>query len=313
MSVSYKNMKAFLQVAQSNTFAEAAEQLCISQPALSTAIKNMEAQLEGKLFVRTTRKIELTPEGRIFLPKVKRVLEDYDGVIDDVKTLFTAQQGSLVISSMPSFAEGHLAELIAKFTLFHPNINIRILDVVMERVIENVVAERADIGFVFEPPQRQGISFNALFNDQFCLVMPKNHILANNNNIHLNDLCNIPFISMNRGSSIRQWIDQALLSNKIELKTALEASQLGTIGQIVSRGLGVSIVPQLCVEQMESRKLICRPIVDLKINKQVGTIVKSPSNLSVAATLFNDFLNSQSDIEDDVFSTLTDPHDSAKP
>jgi DNA-binding transcriptional LysR family regulator len=86
--VSYKNMRAFVEVAQAATFADAAKRLFLSQPALSASIKNMEIQLGGKLFIRTTRRIELTPEGRAFLPQAKRVLADYDASLEDVKALF---------------------------------------------------------------------------------------------------------------------------------------------------------------------------------------------------------------------------------
>ena len=63
MSISYRNMQAFLCVAESATFAEAAEKLFVTQPALSSSIKKMEEQLGGQLFSRTTRRVQLTPEG----------------------------------------------------------------------------------------------------------------------------------------------------------------------------------------------------------------------------------------------------------
>jgi LysR family carnitine catabolism transcriptional activator len=124
--VSYKNMRAFIEVAQSATFAEASKRLFLSQPALSTAIKNMETQLGGKLFTRTTRRIQLTPEGINFLPKAKRVLADYDAALEDVRNLFKVQQGSLTVSAMPSFAEGQLAQLLQGFVAQNANVNIRI-------------------------------------------------------------------------------------------------------------------------------------------------------------------------------------------
>ena len=68
MNVSYRQLQAFLQVAQSATFAEAAQKMFLSQPALSSAIKKMEEQVGGPLFSRTTRKVQLTPEGQDFLP-----------------------------------------------------------------------------------------------------------------------------------------------------------------------------------------------------------------------------------------------------
>ena len=74
MNVSYRQLQAFVQVAQSSTFAEAAQKMCLSQPALSSAIKKMEEQVGGALFSRTTRKVQLSPEGQDFLPTAIRLM-----------------------------------------------------------------------------------------------------------------------------------------------------------------------------------------------------------------------------------------------
>lgn len=291
--ISYKNMRAFVEVAQSNTFAEAAQNLFLSQPALSTAIKNMESQLGGKLFIRSTRRVELTPEGKLFLPKVQRVLVDYDGAIDDVKALFKAQQGSLVISAMPSYASGPLPEIIHTFTTQYSNITIRVLDVVMEKVIDNVKQQRAELGFVFAPQSMQGLVFEPLMNDKFCVVMPKNHSLAKNKNCCLHDLLPFAFVGMNRESSIRKWLDEAILNADISLNTVAEASQLSTIGQLVLSNIGIAIVPQLCKQEMQNKGLRCLDLIDLSFNKQIGVIFREQENLSIAAKAMLTMLKKQ--------------------
>ncbi|MDT0594407.1 LysR family transcriptional regulator [Glaciecola petra] len=293
--ISYKNMKAFIEVAQSATFAEAAEKLYLSQPALSTSIKNMEEQLGGKLFIRSTRKVELSPEGRIFLPNAKRVLADFDGAIDDVKALFSAQTGSIVISAMPAFAEGQLAQIINGFNNKHANIAIRILDVVMEQAIENVRAGRAELGFVFKPQNIQGLHFTPLFTDEFCLVVPAKHVLATQKTCTLNQMSKFPMVAMNRESSLRMWLDAALNAANCKVNIVSEATQLGTIGQIVSQGLGIAIVPQLCRQQMQNKGLVCVPIKDLRLSKEVGVITLQNAKqqnlkLSTAGQRFYEYL-----------------------
>lgn len=290
--VSYKNMRAFVAVATSSTFAEAAQKLFISQPALSSAIKNMESQLGGKLFSRSTRKVELTPEGRSFLPKVQRVLADYDGAISDVKALFTAQKGSLVISAMPSFAEGPLPQIIQLFSKRYPNISIRVLDVVMEQVIDNVLKERAELGFVFAPQTLQGLAFTKLLTDKFCVIMPVDHPLASGISCNLSQLVVFPFIAMNRESTVRRWLDEIMHEAHIALNIVAEASQLGTIGQLVANNVGIAIVPQLCKLQMQSKGLVCLPIDDLSLVKEIGVIYKTKGNLSVAGAALLAFLQS---------------------
>ncbi|MFW8589504.1 LysR family transcriptional regulator [Glaciecola sp. 2405UD65-10] len=281
--ISYKNMRAFVEVAKSNTFAEAAQKLFLSQPALSSAIKNMESQLGGQLFIRSTRRVELSPEGKLFLPKAQRVLIDYEGAIDDVKALFTAQQGSIVVSAMPSFASGPLPQILQTFTQQFSNISIRILDVVMEKVIDNVKQQRAELGFVFTPPALEGLSFQPLMSDSFCVVMPQFHPLAKKESCRLQEIAEFPFVAMNRESSIRKWLDTAMAQANISLKIITEASQLSTIGQLVASNIGISIVPQLCKHEMQNKGLVCLNVSDLAFNKQIGVIYRKQDSLSVAA------------------------------
>lgn len=112
MSISYRNMLAFIRVAESATFAEAAEKLHLTQPALSSAIKKMEEQLGGKLFSRSTRRVSLTPEGQTLLPNAKRLVNEWDETFHDMQNLFAMQQGKLTIAAMPSFAESKLQHTI---------------------------------------------------------------------------------------------------------------------------------------------------------------------------------------------------------
>ena len=88
MSISYRNMLAFIRVAESATFAEAAEKLHLTQPALSSAIKKMEEQLGGKLFSRSTRRVTLTPEGHTLLPTARRLVNEWDETYHDMQNLF---------------------------------------------------------------------------------------------------------------------------------------------------------------------------------------------------------------------------------
>lgn len=284
-------MRAFIEVAQAATFAEAAKRLFLSQPALSTSIKNMESQLGGKLFTRTTRRIELTPEGKNFLPKAKRVLADYDAALEDVRALFKVQQGSLTVSAMPSFAEGQLALILEGFCAQNPNISVRILDVVMEQVIDKVLSQRAEIGFVFKPKNLQGLSFTPLFTDEFCVVMAKNHKLASAESCQLTALSAYPFVAMNRESSIRRWLDEAMTKANHSLNIVAEASQLGTIGQLVSHNIGIAIVPQLCTVQMQNKGLLVKSIDDLNLSKEVGIVTQNPINLSAAGQSLIDYLS----------------------
>lgn len=285
MAISYRNMQAFICVAESATFAEAAEKLHLTQPALSSAIKKMEEQLGGKLFSRSTRRVSLTPEGETLLPTAKRLVDEWDETFHDMQNLFAMQQGKLTISAMPSFAESRLPVLLNHYHQQFPNIRLRVLDVVMEATIANVLQGNAEIGFTFEPELKDGLCYQPLFQDDFVAVVYDDHPLASEEAVNWQALLAHPFIAMNRGSAVRRWIEQA--SNGITpLNIVAETGQLGSVGQFIAQKMGVSVVPALCETQMLNKGLICKPIMDNPLSKSVGMIKSVRGGLSVAAQEF---------------------------
>ncbi|MCW8092242.1 LysR family transcriptional regulator [Alteromonas sp. ASW11-130] len=293
MSISYRNMYAFIQVADSSTFAEAADKLHITQPALSIAIKKMESQLGGALFSRSTRRVQLTPEGRTLLPNARRLINEWDDTVLDMRNLFAMKKGTLSIAAMPSFAASRLPDILKQFHNKQPNVRIRVLDVVMENVIEMVVAGKVELGFTFEPEICDGLCFQPLFNDSFIVVVHSHHPLAHfKSGVEWKNVCQSDFIAMNRGSSLRKWIDEIAIDHGA-LNIVAETGQLGTIGQLIKQQMGISIVPSLCHEQMENIGLVCLPLFNAPLQKNVGMIRSLRGSMSVASiTLWEQCLKS---------------------
>jgi LysR family carnitine catabolism transcriptional activator len=276
-------LKAFIQIAESHTYAEAAENLHLSQPAVSIAIKNLEEEVGGKLFNRTTRQLALTPEGRDFLPVAQRLLQDWNRASDDLKSRFVKGEGSVTIAAMPSFASSILPKILRDFRKKYSNVTIKIVDEVMDKVIQQVRENRAELGFVFEPENLTGLQFTPIFLDNFILVLPPEHPLSANEGIQWRDLVKHSFVAMNYGSTMRIWLDKEAVQANVTLDIVAEASQFATIGQLVKESVGISIVPALCQEQMEARGLECLSLAHLGFNKAVGILTKIRANLSAPA------------------------------
>jgi LysR family carnitine catabolism transcriptional activator len=286
MNISFRQLQIFVAIAKSTTFAEAAEKMYLSQPALSTSIKKMEANLGGSLFVRTTRKVALSPEGEQFLPIAQRLIRDCETAFLDLKTVFTLGQGQLSIAAMPSFAAGWLPGILQQYREKYPNIRLSVADVVMESVIKDVQQGRAEIGFTFEHAKMEGLDFHGIFTDHFIAVLPQGHVLCEHAVLSWQQICHYPFVSMNQGSAIRQWIDSYMLEAQLQLNIVVEASQLATLGQFVKHDLGVSVVPELCREQMLNKGLSCLPIEQSGLSKKVGMIRQTNGRLSSVAESF---------------------------
>mgnify|MGYP005989607705 CR=1 FL=1 len=275
-----------MAVAQTGSFLDACKIVHLSQPAISITIKKMEETIGGQLFSRTTRNLVLTPEGEMFYPVIKRIVGDWDSAFSDLHNLFSVSRGNLAIAAMPSFASTVLPIHIKTFHQQYPSINIKVHDVIAEDTLAMVRSGKAELAITFDPGEIDDITFEPLFTDDFVAALPALSPLLDNKEINWEMISQSPFIALQRPSSIRYLIDSVLKKNDIELNVEFESNQLATIGQLISSGLGVSVMPSLCIEQLLKMGVECRPLVDPKINRRVGIITKSGNQLSTPAFKF---------------------------
>ena len=282
-NVTFKQVRAFVAVVRSRSFAEAAAQIHLSQPALSIAIKNLEEAVGGQLLTRTTRAFALTPEGESFYPTAQRLLNQWDTALQDLNNRFALRTGNITIASMPSFASNLLPEALMQFKTQHPKVKVALHDVIAEEMVKMVRTGQAEVGVSFDPGKHDDLIFTPLFNDHFMAVLSQDHPLAKQPSIELKQLMQHDFITLQAPSQVRQLISDMLSREELEFNPALEAHHLVTIGRMVAKGLGVSIVPALCEQQMHEVGAVCRPLSHTVLSQHVGIITRRRYPLSAAA------------------------------
>jgi len=282
-----KQLRAFLAVAQSLSFAQACERLHLSQPALSLAIKSLEESLGGQLLVRTTRSVALTPEGETLLPLARRLLADWDNAEEVMHQHFTLQLGKVSIAAMPSFAGNLLPAVLRTFRDRHPKVNVAVHDVINEQVLEMVRNHRVELGIALEPDSLDGLTFTPFYTDRFVAVLPADSALANESRITWEQLLEDHFITLQRPSAVRLLLEDQLQGR---LPVAFESHQLVTVGRMVAEGLGVSAVPRLCRQQMEELGARCVALEEPRIERRVGLFCLAEHKLSSAAQALGDVL-----------------------
>jgi LysR family carnitine catabolism transcriptional activator len=288
-----KQLRAFLAVAQSLSFAQACERLHLSQPALSLAIKNLEESLGGQLLTRTTRSVRLTPEGETLLPIARRLLVDWDNTEELLRQHFTLQMGKVAVAAMPSFAGNRLPAALKAFRDAYPRVNVAVHDVINERVMEMVRERRVELGVAFEPAALDGLQFTPLYNDRFVAVVPASSELASRDALSWADLLGQAFIALQRPSAVRLLLEDSIAALHGKLPVAFESHQLATVGRMVAEGLGVSAVPSLCRGQMEELGARCLPLNEPQVERRVGLLHLAGHQLSSAAQAMADVLMAQ--------------------
>jgi len=285
-----KQLRAFLAVAQTLSFAQACERLHLSQPALSLAIKSLEDSLGGPLLVRTTRSVGLTPEGEVLLPIARRLLADWDNAEELLRQHFTLQLGKVSVAAMPSFAGNLLPLALKAFRSRHPRVNVAVHDVINEQVLEMVRNRRVELGIAFEPETVEGLVFTPFYTDRFVAVVPAGSALADCSGLSWGELLQESFITLQRPSVVRLLLEESLASHGLQLPVAFESHQLVTVGRMVANGLGVSAVPTLCRDQMEELGARCLALDEPRIERPIGLLRLADHKLSAAAQTLCDVL-----------------------
>lgn len=296
-----KQIRAFLAVADAMSFASAANQLHLSQPALSLSVKSLEDSLGGKLLTRTTRTLSLTPEGEALVPLARRILAQWENAEDEMKQRFALQLGKISLAAMPAFAASLLPKAIHNYHKYYPNIQVAIDDVLSDIVVDMVSNHQVELGICFEPTSLLDLAFYPLYEDNFIAIFPEQHPLNKAHKITWKALLEYDFITLQRPSSVRAMIETSLQNEGIDLNVAFDAHQLTTVIRMVSEGMGIAVVPVICRQQANEQRLLCRPIVNPEIGRRVGVICKPRSSLSIAAAAMLDVLiNTYASIENEM-------------
>ncbi len=288
-----KQIRAFLAVAQSLSFAVACERLHLSQSALSLTIKALEEGLGGRLFSRNTRNVALTPEGESLLPLARRLIADWDNAEDEMRQRFTLQRGRVTLAAMPSFAGNLLPPILKTFRARYPNVNVTVNDVINEQVLEMVRDRHVELGVAFEPMQGSSLAFTPLVSGSLRRGSAVGLTVCPARRNPLETLLEQPFITLQRPSTVRVMLEEHLRARGMKLPVEFESHQLATVGRMVASGLGVSAVPALCVGQMHELGARCITLSDPVIERAIGVLTKPGHELSAAAQALFDTLRDQ--------------------
>ncbi|WP_430443281.1 MAG: LysR substrate-binding domain-containing protein [Pseudomonas piscis] len=289
-----KQIRAFLAVAHSMSFALACERLHLSQSALSLTIKALEEGLGGRLFTRNTRNVALTPEGEALLPLARRLIADWDNAEDEMRQRFTLQRGRVTLAAMPSFAGNLLPPILKQFRARYPQVNVTVNDVINEQVLEMVRDREVELGVAFEPQDSTSLAFTPLYVDRFVAVVSRESSLAQRSEIDWQTLLQEPFITLQRPSTVRVMLEEHLRAQGVQLPVEFESHQLATVGRMVASGLGVSAVPALCAGQMRELGGHCITLGEPVVERAIGVLTKPGEELSTAAQALFDILREAS-------------------
>lgn len=281
LNVSTRQIQAFLDLAELRNFTRAASRSHLSQPAFSALIRSLEDTLGARLFARTTRSVELTAEGRVFLESAGRMIDDVESAVKDVRDHVARRRGRISIAVLPSLAAGWLPNVLARFHEAHPGVELRVADVLSEACIQFVQSGRADFAIASTRVDSDELLTEALCQDSFHVVCPVDHPLASKPKLRLADLAEYSIVQLARASSVRQCLEAAIYP--LQLHSVLELDQLSSVAGMVQAGLGIAVVPTLTLFHFDTPSLATRPIHAPELVREIFIVRRRDGALSVAA------------------------------
>jgi DNA-binding transcriptional LysR family regulator len=244
-----RQLEYFVAVADQQHFTRAASRMNVVQSGLSASIRALEDEFGAPLFLRTTRKVALTPMGQAFLTEARRVLAaaaDAKKLVADMRGL---RRGRLSIGSIQGLSPLlDIADLIGRFHTACPDVEIGLVSGGSGALIEDVRTGKLDLAFTqFLGATPPGIEARMLACEPLVVVCQTDHRLAGQDNIALTDLAGETFIDLNRDWGTRQLVDQSFLEARATRHIGFEVNDLPTQLDLVGRGLGIALMPAAVV------------------------------------------------------------------
>ena len=243
-----RQLTHFVAVAEEHHFTRAARRLHIVQSGLSASIRALERDLGAPLFVRSTRRVELTEAGRALLAEARRVLAAADAARDAVAAVQGLLRGRLRIGIMQSMRGLHLARVLAEFHTAHPGVEMELTQASSSALAERVRIAELDLAFVALSRPPDGVSLTPLVDSPMRVACPTDHRLAHRPDsgyagIRLADLDGESFVDFPAGWGGRMLVDEAFATAGLRRRVRFEVGDVATLLDLVAEGLGVAILP----------------------------------------------------------------------
>ena len=288
--MNWQQLEYFRVLAEIENFTEAANQLSITQPALSKAIAKLEEELEAPLFEKQGRNSKLTRYGKAFLKHTVTALKEIQDGVQEIKKMNNPDTGTVSISSLYTAGTRLIPEAISEFLNIYPNIKFEYCLETTENMLRGLINGRFDLGLysdIDENPTHSDIASIPVRQEELVIIVPKHHPLAGKTELSLLDLKdeNFVFFSEKMESKVKTFFQGYGCTPKSILKPS--DSCMVVIG-FVSAGLGISIVPYSQILKTENVSVI--KAKEQQCYRTIHLGWKKSSGLSPSSQLFKDFL-----------------------
>jgi LysR family transcriptional regulator, carnitine catabolism transcriptional activator len=300
--VSLEDLQTFLAIADENSFTRVAAQLNLSQPSISNRIRRLEEKLGVQLFERTSRRVEMTVDGRrlydqtaMTLHTLKRVLQDFHGDA-------TARRRRVDVAATLLVASVALPGLLWNFQDSHPAISVRVHDMLPQAAFNAVRDGSCDLALVVPEGDPHGLELEPLTTDQCVVVTPRNHPLLAFEQVTFAQALEYPLLSMDAHQGLQRAILAAAAERDLHVSLAPQGRDSSTVLMIlalVAAGFGIAFHPRSLIPLEFAPMIGTVPLADVAFSRPFHIVTSAGRSLSAASSAFLDHLRAAMPAERD--------------
>ncbi len=279
-------LRVFEAVAAEGSFSAAGRKLFRSQPAISLAVKRLEADLGVRLIDRSSRRARLTDAGKEVSDHARRILASEREMRVSLLELRDRRAGKLMIGANESTAL-YLLGHVEAFRREYPGIRVELRRSLSSRIPEAVLEGSLELGAISYDPGDPQLRIHRLYQDRLTFVVSPSHSFATRDEVGIGDLGNETFIAHNVVSPYRARVIDAFRQHQVRLNMAIEMPTIETIRRLVQRNLGVAFLPKMCVDlQIRSGALREVQVRELHVERTIRLVYPARRALSQASLAF---------------------------
>ncbi|WP_123042464.1 LysR family transcriptional regulator [Cohnella candidum] len=287
----WQQLEYFRIVAKTEHFTLAAEQLAISQPALSRSIRHLEETLGVPLFDRVGRSVKLNAYGTLFLKRVDKALQEIEDGVTELKQLKDPYTGTVSLAFVMTFGLSFLPDFIRSFNRSYPQVELQLSQNTTAAIFRQLLDSEVDLSISGLLEHRNHLEWHKLIDEELFVYVPANHRLADRDSIRLKELAKEPFISFKKGYGMRTLTDRFCEQAGFVPNVVFEGEDVATVSVLVSSGIGVTLIPSFSgITPSKIKKL---RVTEPECRREIGLAWLKGRTLSPSAELFRNFIIGQ--------------------
>jgi len=278
-----RQLRAFAAVYQLRKLSAAAQQLSVTQSAVSVLIRQIEDGLGTRLFDRTTRSLHPTPAADEAIAVAERILRDLDSLGTGLRDLSALRRGRVSVAVTPTLGEIVLPAPLRLFASEHPEIHVAVDDCAPDQFLSRIVTGHVDFGIGAPEQSAADVDTRTLRRDHLALVVERSHPLAQQRQVRWAQLAGHAVVTVRPGYGIRPLIDATAARAGVALNIVNEVAFLATALWMADCGMGAAIMPAAYAERGSHADRVVLPLCAPRVSRDVALVTKRGRSLSPAA------------------------------